>query len=101
MMNPTRLVAFSLAILLIMLLAGLAGAGSSASFAIDWQVFSGGGAPATAGNVSLNGSLGQTAIGPSSAGGNVTLGAGFWSGLSVLQAAPGNPVYLPVIIRSS
>jgi hypothetical protein len=103
-MKKPRIAVFGLAALLILLLAGVARAGSSANYAINWQVFSGGGAPASAGNVSLNGSLGQTAIGLSS-GGPVKLGAGFWSVLSLVpqqpQAAPQNQItYLPLIFRN-
>ncbi len=78
-MSKTKIVAVCLAVLLLILVTGVAGAGSSASYAINWQVLSGGGAPASGGNVSLNATLGQTAIGPSS-GGNINLGAGYWHG---------------------
>jgi hypothetical protein len=46
---------------------------------IEWWTFNGGGAPSTGGNVTLNDSLGQPFVG-SSSGGNVSLGAGYWSG---------------------
>ncbi len=45
--------------------------------------------------MSLNGSLGQTAIGASS-GSGATLGAGFWYGLG----AGVYEVYLPVTLRN-
>ncbi len=48
--------------------------------AADWQVMAGGGAPTSSGNITLNDTLGQPIIGDSS-GGNVTLGAGYWSSL--------------------
>lgn len=100
-MSKTHFFALSLTILLILLLAGVVRAGSSDNFAINWQVLSGGGAPAATGNVTLNGSLGQTAIGPST-GDNLSLGAGYWYGSNLLSIAPGNePVYLPIILRSS
>jgi hypothetical protein len=100
-MNKTRITAFGLAILLVVLLARIAGAGSSAGFALDWWVLSGGGAPAsTTGDVSLNGSLGQTAIGPSSNGSTISLDAGYWSGVRTSPPV-GGPVYLPLILRSS
>ena len=51
---------------------------------IPWQVISGRGAPSTGLGVTLNGTLGQPMIGPSSGGGQ-NLGAGYWSGS--LQAA--------------
>jgi hypothetical protein len=77
-MNKPRIAALGLAALLIFLLAGVAWAGRSTHYAINWQVMSGGGAPATTvGGVALNGSLGQTAIGPSSDS-SYNLGAGYW-----------------------
>ena len=77
--------------------AGAAGAGSAGDDAVGWSVISGGGAPATAssGAVVLNGSLGQTAIGPSAAGA-LGLGAGFWAGLGQGRYA----LYLPLIRRN-
>jgi hypothetical protein len=93
-----RFIAFGLAALLVLLTGGLAGAGSSASYSIDWHVFSGGGAPGSSANFSLNGSLGQTAIGPSSSS-NVGLSSGYWRA-SASTASPGNlAIYLPLLIR--
>jgi hypothetical protein len=65
---------------------------------VDWQVLSGGGAPSLSGSgrVVLNGTLGQTAIGLSSAS-HGNLGAGFWYGAS--QAA--YEIYLPLVLRNS
>jgi hypothetical protein len=95
-MQRLTLIALTLALLLALALAaGLAQAGSSATYAINWQVLAGGGGPvaSTAGGVSLNGTLGQPVIGPS-AGGAVTLGAGYW------HAGAASPVYLPIILRA-
>jgi uncharacterized repeat protein (TIGR01451 family) len=65
--------------------------------AIDWWVFGAGGAPSSNGGVTLEDTLGQIVIGPSSAG-DTSLEAGFWGGvgdlpeLTVLKAAaPGDP----------
>ena len=81
-MTSTRIPLASLVVLSVLLLGGVVRAGSSDSYAVEWWVMSGGGAPAVSGsgNVALNGSLGQTAIGPS-AGGDATLGAGYWYGV--------------------
>ncbi|RPI54371.1 MAG: DUF11 domain-containing protein, partial [Chloroflexi bacterium] len=46
---------------------------------IPWEVLSGGGAPSTGPGVTLNGTLGQPMIAPSSAAG-LSLGAGYWYG---------------------
>ncbi len=45
-MNKPYIVAVALAFVLLVAAAGVAGAGSSASYAINWQVLGGGGAPA-------------------------------------------------------
>ena len=103
-MNKTRIATLGLATLLIFFLAGVVWAGSSDSFAIDWRVMSGGGAPAVSGsgNVALNGSLGQTAIGPSaSTGGEYALGAGYWSGQGPASAPGEQYIYLPVVLGDS
>lgn len=101
-MNKTHIITVGLAVLLILLLSGVAWASSSANYAINWRVLSGGGAPVSGGNVSLNATLGQTAIGPSSSTSH-SLGAGYWYGSgAVLEAPPSEQnVYLPIILHSS
>ncbi|MBN1994506.1 MAG: hypothetical protein JW953_17545 [Anaerolineae bacterium] len=103
MRKETHIIAVGLAVLLIIVLVGVAGAGSSTNYTLDWQVLTGGGAPATGSStITLNGSMGQTAIGPASNGSNVTLSAGYWFGIGQGSAPPGGePVYLPIILRSS
>ena len=85
----------ALSLVLLMLLAGIAWAGSADGRAVNWHVLSGGGAPVTGGVVTLNGTLGQTAIG-SSSGTGAAVGAGFWYGLGegVYE------IYLPVVVRN-
>jgi hypothetical protein len=99
-MNKTGISALGLAAVLILLWVGVAGAGSAANVALDWQVLSMGGAPANGGNVSLNGTLGQAIIGASS-GGNVNLSSGFWYGVTDISGGPtlDNGIYLPLIMR--
>ncbi len=59
--------------------AGLAWAGSSSNYAIEWQALAGGGQAAESrGGVRLNGTLGQPITGAST-GSEVDLTAGFWS----------------------
>jgi len=94
-MKKTHIAALGLAALLICLMAGTVWAGQSAHYAINWQVLSGGGAPASAGTISLNGSLGQTAIGPSTST-HYALGAGYW----IEKGAGTYEVYLPIIVRN-
>lgn len=57
----------------------VAGAQAPADFAISWWVVAGGGGPATSGNTADNATVGQPIAGES-AGGNITLGAGYWYG---------------------
>ena len=81
-------------VLLLALLAGTAFAAPQAA-ALVRQVFSGGGAPATAGQVALNASLGQPVIGAASSAGGVTLNAGFWQ--APAQPASGYRLMLPLV----
>jgi hypothetical protein len=85
----------ALSLLLLMLLASIAWAGSSDGTVVDWSVLSSGGAPAAGGSVMLNGTLGQTATG-SSSGTGATAGAGFWYGLG--EGA--YEIFLPVVLRN-
>ncbi|MEJ2709182.1 MAG: hypothetical protein P8074_16340 [Anaerolineales bacterium] len=87
----------SLAALVLFLLAGTVWAGSSNGLVVDWFVLSSGGAPAesSSGSVTLNGTLGQTAIGPSVAA-HGDLGGGFWYGVGQEMST----VYLPIMIRN-
>jgi hypothetical protein len=97
-MSKTRLIPITLLALLLLLLASGALAASTAQYAVDWQVLSAGGAPAasSSGHVSMNGTLGQTAIGPSS-GSQASLWAGFW--YSIKQAVL--DFFLPIVLRGN
>jgi len=85
-----------LALLILFLVNGVLAA-SSVQYSIDWQSMNTGGAPAESGSghISLNGSLGQTAIGPSS-GSQSSLWAGFWH--SIQQALM--DLFMPIVMRS-
>jgi hypothetical protein len=85
-----------LIVLACLALAGVTWAGSADGTAVDWQVLSGGGAPAVSGSghVALNGSLGQTAIGYSSTS-HGALDAGFWYGVGEGKFQ----IYLPLVLR--
>jgi hypothetical protein len=97
-MSKSRLIPITFLALLLLLLASGALAASSAHYAVDWQVLSAGGAPAASnsGHVAMNGTLGQTAIGPSS-GSQTSLWAGFW--YSIKQAVI--DLFLPIIVRGN
>jgi hypothetical protein len=99
-MSRARVLRVGLLLLPLLLLVGLAVAGvvwadSSDGTTVDWSVLSSGGAPAAGGSVALNGTLGQTAIGPG-ASTHANLGAGFWYGLG----EGGYRLYLPVVLRN-
>jgi hypothetical protein len=101
-MTRTHVIRLSLAAVSLLLLAGLAlvgmaWAGSSTTYTVDWQVLSGGGAPALSGSghVALSGTLGQTAVGDS-LGDGVTLGAGFGYG----AGRGAYSIYLPLVLRN-
>lgn len=66
--------------MLLLLGSGAALAQTSANYAIPWRVMSGGGQPSenSGGSVTLNGTIGQTAIGQSTGSGGVTGGSGYW-----------------------
>ncbi len=63
--------------------------------AIDWWVVAGGGGHAAGGNITIDDTLGQPIAGPS-AGGTVSLGAGYWYG-----AGQTYTLNLPVVLRIS
>lgn len=96
-MSKGRAIRVGLVALPLFLLASVVWAGSSPQYGLDWQVLSGGGAPAesSSGLVAMNGTLGQTAIGPSD--GDVSIGAGFWYGLAREE---GYWIYLPLVLRN-
>ncbi len=88
--------ALPLAIVAVVLLAGIALAQVGGGFDLSWHVVaSGGGSGTMAGSgFTLDGTLSQTAIGPAS-GGSFTVQQGFWYGL-------GGPhtVYLPIVLKN-
>ncbi len=97
-MKKLPLAALGLTLSLIFLVVSVVQAGSSASYTINWQVLNGGGAPASAGVVTLNGSIGQTAVGLASFN-TVEVSSGYWF-RSLNQAPSATSVYLPFIFKS-
>jgi hypothetical protein len=61
--------------------------------AVDWWVVASGGAPSSAGGITMNCTLGQPVVGQS-AGGDVALSAGFWSAGGVYST------YLPLVMSN-
>jgi hypothetical protein len=65
---------------------------------IPWGVFSSGGASVSSASYSLEGSLGQTAIG-SSTSANHGIDSGFWYADLQAQTPTEQKVYLPLVVR--
>ncbi len=63
---------------------------------IDVWVIGGGGGSGTAGGISLDGTIGQWAVGGGTSG-TTQVGSGFWGGGSA--EGPGERIFLPVILR--
>ena len=75
----------SVAVLVVLLGTGVALGGGVALAqgggpAVDWWVIAGGGGPPGGTGVTLNDTLGQPVIGPSSGAGSIRLAAGYWTG---------------------
>jgi hypothetical protein len=98
MMNKKVISALGLTLALILLGAGVAWAGTSTNYAIDWQVVNGGGQAATANNITLQGSIGQPLIGDAEAsGGTVSLAAGYWEQATAVEST--TTIYLPIVVK--
>lgn len=95
-MDKKKASAFLMALALLLLLAGAALAGSAGGYTVGWQVLAGGGAPALAGQVALNGTLGQPVAGLS-ASGSYNISGGYWYRGSLTP--PPMIYYLPFIIK--
>jgi hypothetical protein len=84
-----------LILLVLLFLAGNAGAMSSPHYKLDWftPLTGGGGGPASSAHYAVNLTIGQTVIGASSSTG-YRAGLGYWYGI-----APEFRVYLPVVVK--
>ncbi len=83
-------------VLLLLLAAMLATASLTAvagSHTIDWYVMAGGGGSASAGDLTLTGTIGQAAAGTTS-NGDFDLCSGFWCQVKALAR-----IFLPIVIR--
>ncbi len=99
MKTPSTAIAL-FAILCCLVLASLVHAGTSlGGYSAAWHVVSGGGASMSGDSYSIDGTVGQTAIGWST--GDYQLGSGFSYGLP--QAAPeaGHELHLPVVLKGA
>jgi|YNPNPStandDraft_1061719.scaffolds.fasta_scaffold79449_2 hypothetical protein len=87
--------ALLLSLLVLAVLGGTAFAQTGDGFDLSWNVMGGAGGvgPLEGSGFSLDGTLGQTAIGPA-AGGTFTVQQGYWYGAEVAFG-----VYLPLVFR--
>jgi hypothetical protein len=69
------------------------------SHSVDWWVIGGGGGSGTAGDTTLDGTIGQWMVG-SSTSGSTQLGSGFWGG-GELVYPPSHVIYLPLVLRNA
>ncbi len=89
-----RRMTFLVVLLILLLLAGVASAMSSANYRLNWFVpLTGSGGAASSANYAVNFTVGQTAIGAST-GANYGGCLGYWCG-----AMPDYDVYLPLVLR--
>ena len=85
----------------VVLLVGTGRAQTGDGFDLTWHVMGGAGGvgPLTGSGFSLDGTLGQTAIGPEIQG-DWLLGQGYWYGMGAV-APPTFGIYLPVVFKAS
>ena len=86
----------STALLLALLVVGVALAAVEAGYDLSWWTVDSGGGSSSGGSYSLSGTIGQPDA-ASSTGGGYTLAGGFWHGGAAAQV--GEIVYLPMVIR--
>ena len=88
-----------LSLLVAALVATVAQAGSSPSYAINWDVVAKGGSAMASTHYAIQSTNSQTAIGIASSG-TYHMGAGYWYGEAAVEF-PSHMIYLPVIVKSS
>jgi len=91
--------AFTFSLLAAGTLALSVGSASAQSYSIDWYKIAGGGGTSSNGQFTVTGTIGQHDAGGPMVGGNFSLTGGFWSLLSVVQAA-GSPT-MRIFLTSS
>lgn len=73
-------------------------AGSSANYAIPWEVIGRGGNEMSSTNYGIKSTTGQPIIGPSTSG-SYRLGAGYWYGKGPVEIPALYEIFLPIIPR--
>ena len=95
----TRLLAITLALLVVLAAVGIVWAQTSPNYDLSWHVLSPGGSEwSSSGTHMVNGTLSQLAIGPAAAAGGHSVGSGYWYGVRHAAMAPYR-VYLPLVLR--
>ncbi len=89
------LLAFLLALVVAVILVGVASAQSGGGYDLDWWTVDGGGGMLNQVGYSLHATAGQPDAGTALASGEYTLLGGFWPS----SASGGYTVYLPLVIR--
>ena len=99
-MKKRKIMALAAALLCGLVMAGVAWAMSSASYAIEWDVIGGGGGPMSSANYALNGTVGQGAIGAKGSA-SYRVGSGYWYGVAVPAPPPPEyKIFLPIIMKN-
>ena len=99
-MNKRKILALAAALLCGLVVAGVAWAMSSASYAIEWDVIGGGGGPMSSASYALNGTVGQAAIGAKGSA-SYRVGSGYWYGVAVPAPPPPEyKIFLPIIMKN-
>ena len=95
-----RLLAVSLALLVVLAAVGIVWAQTSPNYDLSWHVLSPGGSErSSSGTHMVNGTLSQFAIGPAAAAGGHSVGSGYWYGVRQVTMA-NNRFYLPLVLKN-
>ena len=95
-----RLLAVSLALLVVLTAVGIVWAQTSPNHDLSWHVLSPGGSEwSSSGTHMVNGTLSQFAIGPAAATGGHSVGSGYWYGVRQVTMASYR-LYLPLIMKN-
>ena len=90
-----KLIIFTLAGLLALILVSVVLAAPQA-FDLSWWTVDGGGGSSEGGDYALSGSIGQPDTSPLMSGGDFTIVGGYWGGGALLAQ---NQLYLPIVTR--
>jgi hypothetical protein len=95
----TGRLAFLLTIIGVMLVVGIAQAGSSANYAIPWEVVGRGGNEMSSPHYTIRSTTGQAIIGPGQSS-SYHLGAGYWYGFGDVITPSYYSIHLPLLLKN-